>query len=469
MVLVLAGTTWADVPAPPVNQLLGQVDVAFGALTEADCRVCHDAGIPDRHHVLYDQEIPDDSEVPYPDSDGDGIADLTYVCLSCHDQDFSVVRDCLACHTSSPHHSTAEAVSRDCVACHGDLVDNYDDGHYIPTYSPSLVTPTPSKGDGLPLNNRNNGAGACNYCHDDDGMVPPVILNNRSLHHGTGLLEVPGACNWCHDFNAPDEAKIRRCEDCHGPDSLHNIQADSPNPNNPGTIVVGGEDAGWGHVGRDAGAGDSDCWGCHGFSTAALAPGSGPIIPTVYTADRATVEGGADSAVTLTGASFTNIAGADEYVSDVALTAADGDAVILTPDAVDEGSMSVTIPGETAPGNYRLRAVKEDVASNPTVVSVKPNVRIARVGRSAATSKMTIRGSGFGGYAEGSGTSVTGTIAAAGGGTETVEAEILSWSDTAIEADFGAETVPEAVTVNSVFGSDSSAVARGKRGRGNRK
>jgi hypothetical protein len=103
------------------------------------------------------------------------------------------------------------------------------------------------------------------------------------------------------------------------------------------------------------------------------------------------------------------------------------------------------------------------------VISVKPQVRIAKVGRAAATGKITIRGNGFGGYAEGSGTSVTGTVIGAGGGTETVEAAVVSWSDTAIEVDFGAETVPEAVTVNSVFGSDSSQVARGKRGRGKRK
>ena len=46
-----------------------------------------------------------------------------------------------------------------------------------------------------------------------------------------------------------------QCEKCHGPESLHNIQADSPNANNLGSVVVGGEDAGYGHVGRDAGPG----------------------------------------------------------------------------------------------------------------------------------------------------------------------------------------------------------------------
>ena len=47
---------------------------------------------------------------------------------------FAPVRDCIVCHTSSAHHRTPAATSGDCVSCHGDIVDNIDDGHYIPTY-----------------------------------------------------------------------------------------------------------------------------------------------------------------------------------------------------------------------------------------------------------------------------------------------------------------------------------------------
>ena len=257
MALFLASTGRADVPAPPVNQTIGRTDVLIGELTEADCRVCHDSGLPDRHHLLYGQPITVGSLVPYPDADGDGVPDPIYGCLNCHDQNFTVVRDCTACHVGdSPHHMTSDALGRDCVACHGDLVDNFDDDHYIPTYAPSLVTPNPSGGNGLPPNSRGTLAGGCNYCHDDDGLMPQVIRANSSLHHGTGLAN----CSWCHDFSLPFEEEIRKCEECHGPDSLHNIQANSPDEANIDTIVVGGEEAGYGHVGRDAGAGDSDCW-----------------------------------------------------------------------------------------------------------------------------------------------------------------------------------------------------------------
>jgi hypothetical protein len=448
--LFFASTSSAAIPAPPVNQEIGMEDVALGDLTEADCRVCHTTGVPDRHHLLYGQPTPPGSFVPYPNDDD------IYTCISCHGDDFTVERDCLACHTSSSHHETATADGGDCVACHGDLVDNMNDGHYIPTYSPSLVTPTRSEGDGLPLNDRNVGAGGCDYCHDYDGLTPPIIRTNMDLHHGAGWDAFGNKCDWCHDFAAPFEEQIRTCEGCHGPDSLHNIQVDSPNPANVGTLVVGGEDAGYGHVGRDAGPDDSDCWGCHGFAMA-FAPGTGPIVPTVYNSDSPVVGAGTDTEVTLAGASFTNVTGGTEYVSDVALTAGDGSSVTLTPDVVDLGELVVTIPGDTAPGNYAVRAVKADVASNPAVISITPKVVITKT---SGTTTVKINGSGFAGYAEGSGTSVTGRVITGKGKkrtSTTVEAEIVSWSDTAIEADFGSSR-PNEVTVSSVFGNATAAV-----------
>jgi hypothetical protein len=124
---------------------------------------------------------------------------------------------------------------------------------------------------------------------------------------------------------------------------------------------------------------------------------------------------------------------------------------------VDLGALVVTIPGDTAPGNYDLRAVKADVASNPAVVSVVPKVAITKA---AGNRTVTIDGSGFGGYATGSGTSVTGTVTTGKGSnatTETLEATVVSWSDTKIEVVFASS--PDDVTVNSIFGSATSEVA----------
>jgi hypothetical protein len=312
-------------------------------------------------------------------------------------------------------------------------------------------------GDGEPLNSRGNGAGACNYCHDDDGLTPPVILDNHDLHHGTNLVDFGNRCDWCHDFALPFDEQIRVCEGCHGPDSLHNIQADS---NGDGLLVVGGELAGYGHVGRDAGPGDSDCWGCHGFAPAgASAPGTGPIIPSISSSDVAVVIAGTDTPVVLTGAAFSNIDGLTVYESDVVLTAANGSFVTLTPSVVTEGAMVVTIPAGTAPGNYNLQAVKADSASNPTAISVVPEVVVTDA---TGDETVTISGSGFSGYAAGSATSVTGKITTGKGKnktTVTVTATILSWSETSIEAQF--DSKPSEITVSSVYGAATSEVGGG--------
>jgi hypothetical protein len=355
----------------------------------------------------------------------------------------------------------------------------YDGDGSAPPLDPTHFEPI----GGDPPNNRGFGAGSCSYCHDHDGQLddngdsaPALIVNNHDTHHGIGLpfFVSDGAggtwrrCNLCHNYTdraAPDpptyhdqsgpafDLHIRICEECHGPESLHNIQVDSDGNG----LVVGGELAGYGHVGRDSGPGDSDCWGCHGFGTASV-PDAGPIIPTVYDANGSVMGAGAATAVTLTGASFKNVTEGVEYVSKASLTAVDGSSVTLTPDAVDNGAMVVTIPAETAPGNYELRAVKADVTSNPVVISVTPKVKITET--AADKSVVTITGSGFGGYAAGSGTSVVGKLTRRRGGnttSETLEAEIVSWSDTKIEADFGSKR-PNQVTVNSVFGSATEIV-----------
>jgi hypothetical protein len=642
MALMLSSTVSAqDAPGsnPPVFQNIGMLDTVAGSLEEADCRGCHMSGLPDRHHALYDQLVPGSTVVPYPEfNNGD-----LYTCMSCHSDTFALERDCLQCHnTGSPHHTTQAAVDRQCTACHGDLVDDFDDGHYIPDYAASLVTPwqglngdgyfnapypTPdleSDGSGAitpadveeteagppyfsvnstplgstqtrnqpnvlaykpsgfnndvvigsthhggeeysvvfnagsplaatwdadtqtlsvtidtsqtatelvstintatgtvdveaslgydgedpvadllppehyepiggdPPNNRGFGAGSCSYCHDHDGLLdangdpaPALIVNNHDTHHGIGLpfFVSDGAggswrrCNVCHNYTdraAPDPATyhdqsgpafdlhIRICEECHGPESLHNIQADSDG----GGVVVGGELAGYGHVGRDMGPGDSDCWGCHGFATAtASAPLSGPVVPTIYSADSAVVNGGSATSLTLTGAAFTNTMGAVNYSSDVKLTAADGTSVTLAPDVVEPALIGVTIPADTASGNYNVQAVKADMASNPVVISVIPEVSITAA-TCTAGGGVTITGSGFAGYVEGSGLSVSGKRVTGKGrkdkATATLEASIASWSDTLIEAQFA--SCPSEATVNALNGTGTAAVVDGDRG-----
>ena len=216
--MFLVSVSSADVPAPPVNQFIGMKDVPFSALTEADCLFCH-------------EQIPGEESVHHLTPTAQG--------------------------TDSP---IGDPNVGDCTPCHGAVVNDIGDGHTIPTYDPSLVTPSPSNGDGEPLNSRGNGAGACDYCHDEDDWASPTIFSNEILHHNTDFISDSTKCEWCHNIHDPINVQIRTCQGCHGLYSLHNIQVDSLNPANFGSIIIGGEDAGYGHLGSE-----DDCWGCHGF------------------------------------------------------------------------------------------------------------------------------------------------------------------------------------------------------------
>jgi len=478
--LLLAGSCWANVPAPPVNQQIGIDDAIFNNLSQDDCRVCHDTGgtsNSDLHHLLYGEPIPGGSVVPYPDSDNDGVPDSTYGCLNCHQQTvvggvitITVETNCVVCHVQIPgeasvHHLTGTAQGTnsplgdpaigDCTPCHGTLVDDIGDSHVIPSYDPSLVTPSPSDGNGLPLNSRGNGAGACNYCHDSgtDTSSGVQVSNNYDAHHNTGVFidaetgnTVDSRCLWCHDFSQTD---FRQCEGCHGYESLHNIQVDSPNSANPGTIVVGGETAGYGHIGRDAGADDSDCWGCHGFAQASAATGSGPVTPFIAGPPSLTVTAGVSSQVSLSGSAFTNLVAGYEWTSDLLLTASHGSTLALTPDSISQGSLTVTIPGTMAAGKYTLRAVKAPyAASNPVAVMIKPAVVITET--TCTDGMLTVTGSGFGDEPP-AGAAKFINCKLAG-----VPVEIISWSDTRIVA--AVQVCSNAVTVNSLFGSAAFGV-----------
>jgi hypothetical protein len=449
---------------PPVRQAIGIEDILYSNLVEGDCRFCHenpeqfpvlDVSIPDRHHLLDGNVIPDPTDAPF------GTPGELYECLSCHEVDtstgiiiFIVERDCLVCHIQDPteltvHHRTELAQGTlpqgpDCQACHGAIVDNRDDGHFIPGFDPQPETPLRSGGTGLPFNSRGDGAGACDYCHND-GICPPEVIpieTNQTTHHTTGFGNDATKCDWCHDFTIPFEGQIRICENCHGRDSLHNIQADS---DGDGVINPGIEEPFYGHIGNP-----DDCWGCHGFgpSASSIAPESGPIVPVISRISNSVLIEGTDTAVTLTGAAFTNMDAGVELSSDVVLIALDGSFTTLIPDSVSQDSITVTVPGTLAKGNYKVKAVKLDKYSNPKVISVKPSVDILDIDCSSKSGQLTITGSGFGEKPDGTdeylNVEVNGQVV-----------EVISWTDTEIRV-----SVPEckrkgqlAVTVNALFGS----------------
>ncbi|MCU7936534.1 MAG: IPT/TIG domain-containing protein [Candidatus Thiodiazotropha sp. (ex Dulcina madagascariensis)] len=488
----ISSISMAAVPAPPVVQNQGIPDGVFNNLQESDCRTCHNQNpppgipvdptyLPNRHHLLVDTTIPPDSDRPNPDPDGDGVVNTLYECLSCHslvwnpntfmyelDPDF---RDCLGCHQQTAeatvHHLTALAAAQDCKACHGGLIDNPNDGHYIPTYQPSLVTPWPSGkvngDDTVPPNSAGTFAGNCNFCHNTangQGGAPgqnqeptqlgsiASVYQNHETHHGTGLaLTDSTRCSWCHDLTQPSPAyAIRACEACHGVSSLHNITADTDGNG----VTPGAELPGYSHTGAQ-----SDCWGCHGNNGVIMsAPMSGPAIPSIASMSGSTVAAGADSTITLGGMNFTNYirnpwTGAFDILvgSSVQLTDAAGNATLLSPSSITEDTIEVVIPAAMAAGNYNLTAKKGPSEGNPMNLTITPEISISSAVCDGGA--LTVTGSGFGTHldASDSGTSVT---------MDGQAGDVTSWSDTQIQAGFTG--CGSNATVNTVYDSASASV-----------
>jgi hypothetical protein len=300
--------------------------------------------------------------------------------------------------------------------------------HVIPTYEPSLVTPHPAGGE----------EGTCDFCHapGTDTASGVDVFNNHDTHHHAGIQyfqdgsRLDDRCYWCHTDRRPSSDplvqpyEIRTCENCHGYESLHNIQVDG---DGDCCVNVGEEPYGYGHVGADDPGGDSDCWGCHGFSTTmAAAPGAGPTVPTITSVDPPVMTAGTVTQVTVLGSALTNTLGDLEWISQVVLTAQDGSTTELTPDTINSCSMTVTIPGSMSAGNYPLRAVKDDLASGRIVISVIPAVEISEVNCSKCLGTMTITGTGFADKPDGTDEDI---IVTEGGRP----LNIISWTDTSIE------------------------------------
>jgi hypothetical protein len=387
--------------------------------------------------------------------------------------------------------------------------DTCNDGHAIPTYAPSLVTPSRSQHAHVcegtadscnydtdctegtcstttsqtchvdldcPDGETCNGGvecveavptvevpGGCAYCHNEGSNTVGIamdVMDNHDTHHGAGVHRRPDGsgsdstkCAWCHKAGYPhsvygeEEDHIRWCENCHGYESLHNIAIDSD------TGCLFGDPGcavviGGEMPGYSHVGNNDDCWGCHGFVQAS-APGAGPATPYLLGADTRGATSGYDTMVTLVGATLTNLVGTYQWTSNVTMTGADGSAVTLTPASVTSNQLAVTIPAATAPGNYALRAVKGTyAASNPIVLSVIPDVVISGSSCDRKKGVLTISGSGFGEKPAGTDAYINTKV-----GGQLVS--IASWSDTKITASVSGCS-NAAVTVNALMGSATS-------------
>ena len=426
-VLILISIAMADVPPPPANQDLGIYDTVFTDFNEEKCRECHSSGLPDRHHMLAFYGV--------------------YNCTDCHPPDFgnnepvTVIRDCLDtnCHTSTPHHDTQEAIDRHCSVCHGSFVDDYDDGHYIPEYDPTNVTPA--------TDNRTYNAttgkkwGGCEACHEPDDTADPVIEKNMNTHHNA--ISCSSFGNICHFDPIAD---IRKCEDCHGVKSIHNIQYDYDNTNGQ---------LGYGHIGDNW-----DCFGCHIW----FEPPKGAsvytdnIIPVITSLSKGSIEAGMSTKIDIIGNNFINTVKGNTYSSKVILVNGD-DEITLEPDTISSSKIEVTF-SQLDEGSYAIYLSKGDKKSKRMPFMVEPQVTInsAFIGGD----EVIITGSGFNeepdvNFDEWLGVDIEreGVI---------IGSEVMSWSDTMIKLDCLDANIGDNVKVNALFGSESSELIAGLEG-----
>ena len=441
LVLGAAAVIWANTPPPPANQFLGLYDTKFSALTtREDCLVCHvsDEVLVPRHHALINTQgmMCLDCHTMIPDGAGGFVFD-----------DF---RTCSKCHSTTPHHVTTKAAAQDCVSCHGNFIDNPLDGHYVPSYPASSVTPMPVGRQVVAPDGSSAIVQGCAACHQGDptAIDPKTntvrrIYSNNDTHHGTGI-GAPGGignCTWCHDTEG-GVSSMRRCESCHGVKSLHNIQKKSAAT---ATITPGAEALGYGHIGNNW-----DCQGCHWswYGNASGSPTTS-IVPALNGQSSYTLTAGRTTTLTLTGAAFTNVDGNGMVYNPTVTISNATTSISLTPSQFTDSEIQVSIPALQA-GLYDLRVAKQGVVSNLANLTVAPELAIKAVIGSKATA--TITGTGFGSappadYKSGLGVFLGET-----------QIKVRSWSNTKIVAVDNNLVNGAMVTVKTLNGAISKAV-----------
>lgn len=424
------------VPAPPVNQNLGVYDKAFSAFVEADCRGCHlksGTTVSPFHHALMDPENPHYKP--------------TFNCLTCHRGPYDpgcgcyslqAVHDCTVCHKSSPHHVSTWALERHCSHCHGSLVNDYDDGHAIPTYAKSVVTPDPRCRAWTDETKTVCKSGGCQACHAASTAVSPQVASTGTLHHAASQ-----DCNLCH--GAHNLFDIRACEQCHGPSSLHAIEFNyEANKGVPG----------WGHIGADA-----DCWGCHGWYSQGELPQIGVVSPMLARVEPSDVKSGQDREIVVTGAGFTS-AGRSLGAPTLVLSRSGGRSagrqeLVLEVTSYSDSTLRAILPAKVGRGSWEVRVYKdyggqEEKRSNLSRLTVVPR---ATVTSTVVNGALVIDGGDFG--PEPKGAESLGVFA----GEE--RCSITQWSRARIIARCSNAHAGAPVRVKTIFDEVSAAVSRG--------
>ncbi|SNQ60989.1 IPT/TIG domain-containing protein [Candidatus Methanoperedens nitratireducens] len=371
------------------------------------------------------------------------------------------------------------------------FIANYDDGHYVPDYGASLVTPTTH----YKVYNATSGRywGGCFACHQDTTVTDPDLFDSYDTHHtatngqGTGALDhqgdrTPGVtCNWCHTtywntttnserpIGYPDELKfeIRNntllsvgdaingtgCEKCHDVGTIHNIQKD-----------YGSGTAGKGHIETNW-----DCNGCHAYWDAGESGFENVIVPSVYsiTTDPAKLTTGAGFTITVTGSGFLSGTTTNPIQASVEI---DG---VSYSGTVTDTTIVATIPGLTE-GVHTVKVKKTGdydwqtkYSGELSIVVVDPvdatSATLVKTGHGLDTVyTITVSGSGFGDQPPAEFTELGVTVATSVRGQPvTYTLAVSSWSDAQIVGTVTSAVVGDPVTVNALFGSDTVTLTQG--------
>lgn len=444
----LVGLGWAAIPAPPVNQNIGLADTQMPNVSVTTCKGCHPVP-PDTHHYMLGKTTPLGCTDCHPLTGPVGAQTLTISrnCHDCHDGtawavnpliNLSVIRG----SPGRPHHNATKnsasnlaiqvaylAINRTCKVCHGDgVLDNYNDGHYVPSYNVSMVTPmadykiNATKGGGKEW-------GGCMACHDAGQEGAVYVNSNHDTHHYETTSMLGRQCNYCHVgdgpraepipdissdpnagplrvwlnqsypqyislgwdtsmqhvelrnstlLNAGDTVNGTGCEKCHSVYDLHNIEAASPGLTVAQTLAQ--NISGYGHIGNN-----SDCNGCHqGWYYGTDNPFAGPTSIGLDTVTPGGLTAGVATDVTLTGSSFVQ----DGYTTTVLL-----DGVAVTTSVTNDAQIVASLPALTV-GEHTIQVEKGGITSKLTTVVASAPGTITSAKLAGTT--LTIDGTGLG-------------------------------------------------------------------------
>lgn len=426
----IVGLGWAAEAASPVNQNMGLPDTKMVNVSNDLCKGCHQ-GPADVHHYMV--------------SGGPGssmVRTTTLGCVDCHPVSggaLTIDRNCHDCHDGPawsanplvinltkirppgrPHHNTTKnsasnaitkaaykAADRQCTTCHADgYLDNYNDGHPVPTYNASMITPIAS----FKINDSGVLWGGCLACHND-GATGSNIFNPDTTHH-TARFWVGYQCNNCHvsagfraepvpDYNPEPQANAYRvrlgiaypsyttmfgwdnstskfefrnatmiqagdtlngtgCEKCHSIRDLHNIESASPGPDGlmqtaddlDAVQTIAAQIPGYGHI-----ANNSDCNGCHqAWAGSTDNPFPGPKAMTVYSVTPGIVTANVATDVVIAGTGFVEA----PYTAALLV---DG-----TPVSATVTETSITASVNLAPGAHSIVVQKDVATTSPTTI-----------------------------------------------------------------------------------------------------